>query len=93
MLLTVYGIPLASSASSAFLFHISTPQNKLHQQETPIKIRQILLTSFKNVMSYEEKKKKKLSTYFRIAAGNPTLFVPRDVSKMKWSTFATVAEQ
>lgn len=29
--------------------------------------------------------------YFKIAAGNPTLFVPRDVTKMKCSTLAEVA--
>lgn len=33
----------------------------------------------------------KLLPYFKIAAGNPTLFVPRDVSKIKCSTFAEVA--
>lgn len=26
-----------------------------------------------------------------MAAGNPTLFVPNEVSRIKWSTFATVA--
>lgn len=34
---------------------------------------------------------KNMYTYFKIAAGNPNLFVPRDVTKMKWSTFATDA--
>jgi hypothetical protein len=29
--------------------------------------------------------------YFRIAAGNPNLFVPNDETIIKWSTFATVA--
>ena len=33
------------------------------------------------------------TTYFKIAAGNPTLFVPRGVSKMKWSTCAMVAAE
>lgn len=32
-------------------------------------------------------------TYFRIAAGKPILFVPKEVSKMKWSTSAMVAAQ
>ena len=36
-------------------------------------------------------KKKKVPTYFKIAAGNPTLLVPRDVSNMKWLTLAVVA--
>lgn len=31
-------------------------------------------------------------TYFRIDAGNPILFVPKDVSRMKWLTFAAVAD-
>lgn len=34
---------------------------------------------------------KNSENYFRIAAGNPNLFVPKDVSKMKCPTFAVVA--
>lgn len=34
---------------------------------------------------------KHLETYLRIAAGNPNLFVPKDVTKMKLLTFADVA--
>ena len=30
-------------------------------------------------------------THLRIAAGNPTLFVPIDQTKIKWLTFATLA--
>jgi len=35
--------------------------------------------------------RKTLQTYLRIAAGNPNLFVPKDVTKMKLLTFADVA--